>query len=137
MPCAGRGPAHDQDGLFGPHASATALRGCIQAGDLESLAPYLSPQVRSDMAAQLAQGDIRTFSQLSPVLLYALRRLSKAQLADLGEVREGLENPLYRACREAATMEELLTLVKTRRYPMARLSGACPVRSPGLPGGAG
>ena len=119
------GAGHDQDGLFGPHASATALRGCIQAGDLESLAPYLSPQVRSDMVAQLAQGDIRTFSQLSPVLLYALRRLSKAQLADLGEVREGLENPLYRACREAATMEELLTLVKTRRYPMARLKRAC------------
>ena len=51
------GAGHDQDGLFGPHASATALRGCIQAGDLESLAPYLSPQVRSDMAEQLAQGD--------------------------------------------------------------------------------
>ena len=86
------------------------------------------------MAAQLAQGDIRTFSQLSPVLLYALRRLSKAQLADLGEVREGLENPLYRACREAATMEELLTLVKTRRYPMARLKRACLCAAWALPG---
>lgn len=129
-----KGAGHDQDGLFGTHVSATALRGCIQVGDLESLAPYLSPQVRSDMAERLAQGDIRTFSQLSPVLLYALRRMSKAQLADLGEVREGLENPLYKACREAATIEELLTLVKTRRYPMARLKRACLCGALGITG---
>lgn len=128
------GAGHDQDGIFGPHVSATALRGCIQAGDLDSLAPYLPAQERADMAGQLARGAIRTLSQLSPVLLYALRRLSKAQLAQLGEVGEGLENPLYKACREAATMEELLGLVKTRRYSMARLKRLCLCAALGVTG---
>ncbi|NCB31034.1 MAG: nucleotidyltransferase [Clostridia bacterium] len=120
-----KGAGHDQDGLFGPHASATALRGCICAGDWSSLACYLASETVDAMQRMVAEGKTRHFYCLSQAILYALRRLSKEDMAALGEVREGLENPLYRACRAAATVDDLLSLVKTRRYPMARLKRAC------------
>lgn len=123
LPRAGAG--HDEGGLFGSHASATALRGCVYSGDWASLASYLPVGALQDVRRLAMEGKIRSFHCLSQAILYALRRLSKEDLAALGEVREGLENPLYRACREAATAEELLSLVKTRRYPMARLKRAC------------
>lgn len=119
------GAGHGEGRLCGPHASAGALRARIAAGDWASLAGYLPPNACAEARALWEDGQARYFSRLSQAILYALRRLSKEELAALGEVREGLENPLYRACREAATVEELLALVKTRRYPMARLKRAC------------
>ena len=41
-----------------------------------------------------------------------------AQLADLSE---GLENRLYRASREACSLEQLYAAVKSKRYPLARV----------------
>ena len=120
-----QGAGHDEGGLAAAHASATALRNGIRAGDWESLAPYLAATARTDIQNLVQSGGLREFGSLSQAILYALRRLSKDELAALGEVREGLENPLYRACRQAATVDELLALVKTRRYPMARLKRAC------------
>ncbi|MEA4970922.1 MAG: nucleotidyltransferase family protein [Candidatus Pelethousia sp.] len=120
-----QGAGHDEGGLAAAHASATALRNGIRAGDWESLAPFLCATARSDIQNIVQSGGLREFGSLSQAILYALRRLTKDELAALGEVREGLENPLYRACRETATVDELLALVKTRRYPMARLKRAC------------
>lgn len=125
IPLARQGAGHDEGDLLGPHASATALRGRIAAADWPALRPYLSPAEAAEIQALAQSGETRSFACLSQAILYALRRLSKEDLAALGEVREGLENPLYRACRAAATVEELLALVKTRRYPMARLKRAC------------
>ena len=119
------GAVHDQVGLSGAHASATALRGRISAGDLGALSNYLSCTSIDDIRALTEKGSLRYLSCLSQAILYALRRLSKEDLAALGEVREGLENTIYRACREAATVDELLALLKSRRYPMASLKRAC------------
>lgn len=119
------GAGHDEEGFAGLHASATALRGRICAADWPSVSPYIPAGELEDIKVLAQAGELRHFQCLSQALLYALRRLKKAELAALGEVREGLENPLYRACREAAAIDELLSLVKTRRYPMARLKRAC------------
>lgn len=120
-----KGAGYHEESLGSVHASATALRACIRAEDWASLPPYLPDSAIMDIQTLAKNGELRDFQSLSQSILYALRRLSKEELAALGEVREGLENPLHRACRQAATVDELLSLVKTRRYPMARLKRAC------------
>ena len=62
---------------------------------------------------------------LDLVLLNELRSMSKAQLAALPDCTEGLQNRLYKACREALNREDLLRRLKTRRYTYARLSRLC------------
>ena len=59
---------------------------------------------------------------LDGVLLARLRQMSKEELAQLPYCSEGLENRLYRACREAVTRQGLLEALKSKRYTRARLS---------------
>lgn len=60
-------------------------------------------------------------SRLEVAVLSKLRTMSREQLALLPDISEGLENRLYRAVREGRTLEQVLTLCKTKRYTLARL----------------
>jgi predicted nucleotidyltransferase len=57
---------------------------------------------------------------LSDVMLYAIRRMSAAELAAIADVAEGFENVLYRSVREVRTLSELYEKIKTKRYTLAR-----------------
>ncbi len=50
-----------------------------------------------------------------------LRRIPQDQLFQTPEVSEGLENRLRRVALQTGSAEELLTLLKTKRYPFSRL----------------
>ena len=59
---------------------------------------------------------------MDDVLLYRLRGMDLQALAALPDVGEGLENRLYRCCREAPGRDALLEALKCKRYTHARLS---------------
>ena len=54
-------------------------------------------------------------------VLSALRRMEQREMAQLADLSEGLENRLYRASREACSLEQLYAAVKSKRYPLARV----------------
>lgn len=54
-------------------------------------------------------------------ILSRLRAMSPEQLREIRHTGEGLDRRLERCIRETATLEELLTALKTKRYPLARL----------------
>ena len=82
--------------------------------------------VREDIEAYLQSGrEILTEAQLSDCFLYALRTMDRERIAALPELSEGLENVLHRACRQAASYEELLVRLKSKRYTLARLKRIC------------
>ncbi|MDR0841163.1 MAG: nucleotidyltransferase family protein [Christensenellaceae bacterium] len=119
------GAAHDAAAPGGGYASASALRAHILSGEPSALSQYAPPEVCSDIARLHAAGRLISPSNLSQAMLFALRRMTKEELLGLNDVREGLENVLYRGCREAAALEELLQRIKTRRYTLARLKRIC------------
>jgi len=102
-------------------ASASYIRQCIRENRISELSSYLPENVFSDIQNELSSHGTATFDGLSREISYALRRMTKDEIAALPDVSEGLENPLYSACRKCSTAEELLSAVKTRRYTMARL----------------
>ena len=59
---------------------------------------------------------------LDPILLSRLREMNKTALLQLPHCTEGLENLLYRTCREATDRTALLDALKSKRYTHARLS---------------
>ena len=59
--------------------------------------------------------------RLERALLYRLRTMSAAELAELPEVSEGLENRIAAAVLKYNSTEEILSAVKTKRYTHARL----------------
>ena len=114
-----RGAAHDGDPV-GEVASAAAVRRMVAAG--EDPAPYLPEPMAEILRREEAEG--RAPARLAAVeraILGRLRSMEEEDFAPYDRGREGLSRRLCRAARGAASLEELLTMAKTRRYPMARL----------------
>ena len=97
--------------------SATAVRAAFLGGDLAAACAACGYGLP---AAPVCRPDA-----LDSVLLYKLRTQSAEALARLPDCTEGLENRLRTCAARAATREELLSLLKTRRYAYTRLSRLC------------
>ncbi len=117
-----RGAAHDAALPSGTTASATYIREMITDGRVRSVAPYMPPAAYRVLTQAMADGKCPTaVSRAERALLYALRRMTPAEMATLPQVSEGLDNRLYKATRTADSFEALVEAVRTRRYPAARV----------------
>ena len=97
--------------------SATAVRAAFLGGDLAA--------ARAACGYDLPAAPVCRPGALDAVLLYKLRTQSARALACLPDCTEGMENRLKTCAARAATREELLSLLKTRRYAYTRLSRLC------------
>ena len=110
------GAGHDAEGGENtPHLSGSALRKRLLSGD-GALEPYLTP----DAIAALTK-DPAGLSFCARGVLARLRSMEAEDFARLPDCGEGLSNLLRDAARQARTLEELYTLVKSKRYTLARV----------------
>ena len=99
-------------------ASATYIRNCIQNGvDCRRTVPEYCYQTLQEMEEA---GQIADIQYLERILLYQLRTTSAENLRTIAEIGQGLEHRLYQA-RSATSLENLLEILQTKRYPLARL----------------
>lgn len=104
-------------------SSATAVRAAIARGDMDAaLCAVPCPDL---LAAAEARGDTHEEEALTQALLYRLRTAGAESLRDIAGMDEGLEYRFLSAANTAKSREELLSLVKTKRYTHARLSRLC------------
>ena len=105
------GAAHDSDeSTSDTVVSASYLRKKITSGeDLSKLMPASDFSNTADIM------------RLETAILAKLRTMTKTQLANVPNVMLGLENRIYKAIRAASTLPELMMLIKTKRYTMARI----------------
>lgn len=111
-----RGAAHDGWERDGPHRSASQLRQALLAEDSPPLSPFLSPP-----AEALLRENPASLSFCPRAVLARLRGMEAADFASLPDCGEGLGGVLCRAAQEAASLETLYALVKSKRYPHARI----------------
>ncbi|MEE0875419.1 MAG: nucleotidyltransferase family protein [Ruminococcus sp.] len=103
------GAAHDSSSASDGFASASHIRELIRNGDEASA--FMPSKVEEPARPE----------RLERALLYRLRTMSAAELAELPEVSEGLENRIAAAVLKYNSTEEILSAVKTKRYTHARL----------------
>lgn len=114
------GAAHDAQAAVDEIASASQIRMCMHAG-----ADFAKWMPRS--AAEIVLREIEAGS--APVSLAAaeravlakLRSMSREEFAALPDISEGLENRIYEASRKACSLDELYSLIKSKRYTHARI----------------
>ena len=109
---------YHSDTLSGEYSSATAIRRALSEGNrdvLSAMPNFVGGPLVYDDSFLITQED------LGPLMLYALRRLSRADIAELPDVAEGFENVLYSAARSAHSVSELFEAVKSKRYTLARV----------------
>ena len=100
-----------------PMASASFLRGLPQP-DWEPFVPARAAELYGRAAAD---GLLLDGARLETAVLALLRMQDPANFAQVRGVSEGLENRLTAAVREAESLDDLYTRLKTKRYPHARL----------------
>ncbi len=113
------GAGHDS-GEAGEYSSASFLRERILSGrDVSRLLPGPSAAVLSrETEAGRAPVTWRTCQR---AILYRLRTMSEEDFRLYDGGNEGLYHRFYAAVHTETAVEDILTAVKTRRYPMARL----------------
>lgn len=102
-------------------ASATALRALAAQHGLAALEPYVPRKALALYLRAQQQGAVLDEKSFSTALLCRLRAGCMQGFAHVRGAGEGLENRLAAAVRQACTAEELLQLLKTKRYATARL----------------
>lgn len=117
-----QGALHNEPVAKDTYASASMLRELVREDNLALLDAYMPAASAAILKEGYAQGRVATENvRLKDALIARLRCLSAAEYAHLPWLSEGLENRLYRESRSFANYDDLLTVLKTRRYPMARL----------------
>ena len=96
-------------------ASATAVRAAIARDDVAQALAALPDAARPYAAPERLHA-------MDDMLMLRLRGMSKAELSRLPDISEGLEQRLWRCCRETSGRDALLTAMKCKRYTHARLS---------------
>ena len=119
------GAEHDDLRPFGDVASAAYLRTLIRENHLVNALPFMPTVCREAVSAAVGAGLCPADSnKLESAILYRLRQMTQDDFAALPAMSEGLQNRLYAAAQKAGSVEEFLTLCKTRRYPLTRLQRA-------------
>ena len=114
------GNTHDGEPV-GEFASASFLRGLMLEGRWEQAQQYLPQSVWQLYRQAQQDGQFADLQLGERAVLSALRRMEQKEMAQLADLSEGLENRLYRASREACSLEQLYAAVKSKRYPLARV----------------
>ena len=109
-------------GTTGQHGGvAMASAGYLRTLPVADWAPFVPAAAQTLYLQAEADGLLRSDVKFDTALLALLRTQTAADFAAVRSVNEGLENRLAAAVRTAADREELYALLKTKRYPHARL----------------
>ncbi len=116
------GAGHGESALAQPGAflSATQLRDMAVKGDsLSGLVPAETLEILKE--ERLAGRFPAQLHRLERAVLCRLRTMPPTAFAALPDLSEGLENRLYKASRQACSLDSLYSLVKSKRYSHARV----------------
>lgn len=112
----------DHDGQpEGSTASASYLRQLLQQGQVEDACGFMPAAAAELLRREAAAGRITDGELCSRAILAHVRKMTESDWQQYDGGNEGLYHRLYQAARTAVSVEELLALAKTKRYPMARL----------------
>lgn len=109
---------HDAEEAADGFSSASRLRTLAQP---EEIAAYVPEKAAQLYRAELEAGHTPDLQRLDAAVLGVLRRQQREGFSRLPDLSEGIENRFWNAMRSGSSMEEILTLAKTKRYPHARL----------------
>ena len=103
------------DGIDNAEPSASALRAALCSEKKKEALAALPAFVAEDLK------DFDDKNYLSPLLLYRLSEMTAAELRDVADVSEGIENRILRLAKECADADSLIKAVSTKRYTESRV----------------
>lgn len=103
-------------------ASATAIRKIALTNDVWSLRQAM-PKTSFDIMYECLRAGktVSSLAKFEKEIIYNLRRMSISEIANLPDVSEGLEYSIKNAANSCNTIDELVNIVKSKRYTTTRI----------------
>lgn len=103
-------------------ASATAIRNIVKNGGFDILKRLLPDSSFSILLNDIKMGYvIPDLSVFEKQIIYNLRKMSIAEIAELPDVSEGLEFAIKKSATSCNNLTDLLDNIKSKRYTLTRL----------------
>ena len=113
---------YNEIGISNNFASATSIRNMIINNKLSKL-PYVMPKETYKILYNSFQKGhyVKDISRFEKEIIYTLRKMTTAQIAELPDVVEGLEHSIKNAANSCNTLNEFMNIIKTKRYTTTRI----------------
>ena len=103
-------------------ASATAIREMIKNKKLVNLQKCVPNTTFRILYESFKKGHfVKDLSTFDKEILYTLRKMSVKDIKEFPDVSEGLENAIKNAANSCNTVNELINIVKSKRYTQTRI----------------
>ena len=103
-------------------ASATAIRKMLLTKELNDISKVMPRNSYLLLGEELKKGHyVIDISRFEKEIIYNLRKMSVEEIAKLPDVSEGLENSIKNAADSCNTLNELINIVKTKRFTQTRI----------------
>ena len=103
-------------------ASATAIRKMLMTKELNDISKVMPRNSYLLLGEELKKGHyVIDISRFEKEIIYTLRKMSAEEIAKLPDVSEGLENSIKNAADSCNTLNELINIVKTKRFTQTRI----------------
>ena len=113
---------HYHDTTLHQMASATALREAISQNQREEIKQHIPPQCYDILCQKLSQGKAPIFlSDFTDALHYSIRTHTPEEIKNIFEVKEGLENRIYKAFDTQYSVNDIISFIKTKRYTQTHI----------------
>lgn len=117
-----KGAAYHNPSLGEEFASASAIRKGILAGETATAVGQIPENCRYLFEKALSLGTAPVvWDGFTQALNYKLRTMSAAEISEIFEVTEGLENRVLNALDHAFTYDEIVDAIKTKRYTRTKI----------------
>ena len=103
-------------------ASATAIRKMLITKELNDISKVMPRNTYLLLGEELKKGHyVIDISRFEKEIIYNLRKMKTEDIAKLPDVSEGLENSIKNAADSCNTLNELINIVKTKRFTQTRI----------------
>ncbi len=111
---------HNDHIVVGNIASSSAIRNMIIKE--EKYRSYIPSETFDILDNSIKYGKIVPgLSSFEKEIIYTFRKMSVQDIADIPDVSEGLENKIKNASNECNTVNELINIIKSKRYTETRI----------------
>ncbi len=113
---------YNDERIVDEFASSTAIRKLVateQYDDLRKVMPRSSYMLLKE---EIRKGNyVLDLVKYEKEILYALRKMSVQEIAELADVTEGLENAIKKAADSCNNLIDLINIVKSKRYTQTKI----------------
>ena len=113
---------YNNEHIVDDFASATAIRKMLQTRQFSDIRKVMPKSSYMILGEELKKGHyVLDLSKFEKEIIYSLRKMTIEQIRNLPDVTEGLEKTIKNAADSCNTLEELINIIKSKRFTQTRI----------------